>query len=200
MYVEGLASKSAHHHGRSRDESAQPDLDYGLGKPYSIFDTGSAATDIENTYNKPVVIYTDGGNWQLITGNCGSTGTNSCPSLIFDMKTGLGLKLWDVEHKIFYAGDGTQHCGDGVAGLVPWKPWGSTTWQTRSGNQYDWGLFKPGASQTGMGDTSWDDDTPEAKSAGQCITNTSRTLFGLTSVELDYFDPTLFSPTSSQNK
>jgi hypothetical protein len=111
-----------------------------------------------------LLIHTSNGtdqNWTTITGNCGTTGTNLCPDLI-------AVPLWDFEHKTFTAGDGTQHLGDGVAGLVPWKPWGSTTWQVRNGNQYDWG---------------------SCANTGKCGNDS---YFGLTAVDLDYFDPSLF--------
>jgi hypothetical protein len=107
-----------------------------------------------------VAIYTSKGDWQTITGNCGSSGANACATLV-------ALPLWDVEHKAFTGGDGNKHLGDGVASLVPWKPWGTTTWQTRDGNQYDWGLC-----------------------AGATCGNES--FFGLTAVNLDYFNPSLF--------
>jgi hypothetical protein len=92
--------------------------------------TIAAAAEAIQSYDLGVVIYTDGpkGNWQLITGNCGTGSTNNCSSLI-------ALPLWDVEHKTFYGGDGLLHCGDGIAGLVPFTPYSSTTWQTRSGGE-----------------------------------------------------------------
>src|SRR5271165_1957618 len=73
----------------------------------------SAAVSAVQAYNLPhgVVIYTDGPNWQTITGSCGTGSTNNCSALI-------SLPLWDVSPKTFYAGDGSLHCGDGVAGLV----------------------------------------------------------------------------------
>jgi hypothetical protein len=125
-----------------------------------------------------VVIYTDGpkGNWQTITGNCDTGTANNCTALI-------NLPLWDVVHKTFTAGDGTQHCGDGVAGLVPWKPWSSTTWQTRNGNQYDWGLY------TTTAQALEENADPEAKPTKDC---TSGPFFGLSDVDLDYFNPVLF--------
>jgi hypothetical protein len=149
----------------------------------------NAVNYINTTYpSLNVAIYTSNGsdkNWRTITGNCGTGSTNNCSALI-------SLPLWDVEHKHFYAGDGTQHCGDGVAGLVPWTtPFGSTGWQTRSGNQYDWGLYTPAALPLE------ENGDPEAKPARGCG---SEPFFGLSAVDLDYFNPALFSPTGSQNK
>jgi hypothetical protein len=140
----------------------------------------NAVSYINQQYpNLHVAIYTSNGsdkNWQTITGNCGTTGTNLCPSLI-------SLPLWDVEHKLFTAGDGTKHVGDGVAGLVPWTPWGSTTWQGRSGNQYDWGSCAKAALPLEQ------NADPEARPAVKCGNNS---YFSLNAVDLDYFNPTLF--------
>lgn len=133
----------------------------------------AAAVSAIKAYNLPhgVVIMTDGpnGNWQTITGNCGTGSSDNCSDLI-------ALPLWDVEPGEFYGGDGLLHCGDGIAGLVLFTPYSSTTWQTRSGNQYDWGIVdtSAGASKTCSGETD---------------------LFGLSSTsafDLDYFDPALF--------
>jgi hypothetical protein len=67
--------------------------------------------------------------------------------------------------------------------LAPWTPWGPTTWQTRSGNRYDRGLF------TAAVLPSQQNADPEAKPAARCG---DETFFGLNSVALDYFDPSLF--------
>ena len=149
----------------------------------------SAAVSAIQAYGLPhgVVIYTDGPNknWQTITGNCGTSSANNCSSLI-------ALPLWDVEPKAFYGGDGLLHCGDGIAGLVPFTPYSSNTWQARSGNQYDFGLYNPADSIVAP---SWDEYelglAPAAKRACSGETN----LFGLpasSTLDLDYFDPTLF--------
>jgi hypothetical protein len=147
----------------------------------------SAAVSAIRAYNLPhgAVIYTDPNkSWQTITGSCGTGWKNNCASLI-------ALPLWDVEYKAFYGGDGLLHCGDGVAGLVPFTPFTFTTWQARSGNQYDLGLYNPASSTVAP---SWDEYElglpPAAKRACGGETN----LFGLpaSSLGLDYFDPTLF--------
>jgi hypothetical protein len=137
----------------------------------------NAVSYINKQYpNLHVAIYTSADDWQTITGNCGSTGTNPCPSLI-------NLPLWDVEHKLFTQGNGSKHLGDGVAGLVPWTPWSSTTWQTRNGNQYDWG------SCTTAGLPLEQNPDPEARPAATSCGNNS--YFGLNAVDLDYFNPSL---------
>jgi hypothetical protein len=145
----------------------------------------NAATYIQTNYpGLRLIIYAPGGknggtDWKTITGNCGSSGTNACPTLI-------DLPLWDIEHKHFTAGDGTLHCGDGVAGLLPFTPSGSTTWQTRSGDQYDWGFYTTAAPPLEQ------NSDPEAKpSASSCIVKLEG-FFGLIPVDLDYFDPSLF--------
>lgn len=130
----------------------------------------SAAVATIQAYKLPqgVVIYTNGpnGGWQTITGNCGTGSANNCSALI-------SLPLWDVENTEFYGGDGLLHCGDGVAGLVPFTPYSPTTWQARAGNQYDFG-FAASATVTRA-----------------CSGDTG--LFGLPStLDLDYFAPTLF--------
>jgi hypothetical protein len=146
-----------------------------------------AAVSAIKPYNLPhgVIIYTDGrknGDWQTITGNCGNTSTNNCSDLI-------NLDLWDVEHRLFYSGDGLLHCGDGIAGLVPFTPYSSTTWQARSGNQYDWGISEAAST---LASPVWEEYelglAPASKRA--C---TPDPLFGFPSVDLDYIDPTLFS-------
>ena len=128
-----------------------------------------------------VVIYTSGGkgggtSWTDITGNCG---IGNCPDLI-------ALPLWDVEHRHFTAGDGLQHCGDGVADLVPFTPSGPTTWQTRGGDQYDWGYY------TTTGLALEQNPDPEAKAAASSCIAKPEGFFGLVPVDLDYFDPLLF--------
>jgi hypothetical protein len=140
----------------------------------------SAVSYIQTMYpGVNVGIYSSNGtdqSWTTITGNCGNTGPNACAGL-------MALPLWDVEHKVFTDGSGAQFCGDGVAGLVPWKPWGPNTWQTRSGNQYYFGSYSPSA--TGR------DADPEAKPANKGCNN-PEPFFGLNTVDLDYFDPALF--------
>jgi hypothetical protein len=126
-----------------------------------------------------IAIYTSNGkdmNWTTITGSCGITGTNACPDLI-------GLPLWDVEHKIFTDESGAQFCGDGVAGLLPWKPWSTNAWSARSGNQYYFGKYSATANAA--------DFDPEAKPANKGCNNPDP-FFMLDNVDLDYFDPTLF--------
>jgi Glycosyl hydrolases family 25 len=147
----------------------------------------SAAVSLLQTYNLPhgVVIYTDGpkGNWQTITGNCGNASINNCSALI-------SLPLWDVAYKVFYGGDGLQHCGDGVAGLLPFTPYTSSTWQARSGNQYDWGPFTPTSTAVSP---SWDEYEVGLAPAAKRNCNGEDGLFGLTKpVDLDYFGPALF--------
>jgi hypothetical protein len=81
------------------------------------------------------------------------------------------LPLWDVEHTTFKGSDGLKHCGDGFQGLH-WQqkegPYLFKGWQTRSGNQYDFGLSSK-------------------KCPGDAI-------FGITAddVDLDFFDPSIF--------
>jgi hypothetical protein len=129
----------------------------------------SAAVTAIQAYNLPhgVVIFTDGpnGGWQKITGNCGTGTSNNCSSLI-------DLPLWSAEHKTFAGADGLEHCGDGIAGLYGFTPYSSTTWQARSGNQYDFGLYGPAS--TCKGETNVFGNYPAVK------------------IHLDYFDPTLF--------
>ena len=135
--------------------------------------------------NVKVMLRTSNGtdqNWTKITGNCGASGANACPAL-------MALPLWDVEYKKFTGGDGNQHWGDGVAGLVPWKPWSSTAWQTRSGNQYDWKLCTAAAAAAATAAAQNPD--PEALPAATPKCG-NETFFGLSAVNLDYFDPTLF--------
>jgi hypothetical protein len=144
----------------------------------------SAAVAAIQTYNLPhgAVIYTDAGNWQIVTGSCGSGSTNNCSDLI-------SLPLWDVEGQQFYDGDGLLHCGDGVAGLLPFTPYSSTTWQARSGNQYDWGIVQ----SAGPVAPSWDEYELGLAPAVERACSGETGLFGLTtSFDLDYFDPTLF--------
>jgi hypothetical protein len=143
----------------------------------------SAAVSYIQQNGLQAVIYTDGPkkNWQAITGNCGTSSTNNCSALI-------SLPLWDVEHKTFYAGDGLLHCGDGIAGLVPFTPYSSTTWQARSGNQYDWGFAKPASSAVAP---SWDEYELGIAPAAKAPCG-GDTLFGLPAVDLDYFNPALF--------
>jgi virginiamycin B lyase len=99
------------------------------------------------------VIYTDRGSWTEITGGCGTGKTNNCSNLI-------SLPLWDVEHR-------PKQCGDEIAGLLPFTPYSALSWQTRSGNQYDFGNLP------------------------SCNGNA---LFGITvdDVDLDFLDPALF--------
>jgi hypothetical protein len=144
----------------------------------------TAAVAAIKSYNLPhgTVIFTEAGNWQTITGSCGTGSTNNCSDLI-------SLPLWDAEAQQFYDADGLLHCGDGVAGLLPFTPYSSTTWQARSGNQYDWGIVQ----SAGPVAPSWDEYelglAPTSESA--CSGETG--LFGLTtSFDLDYFDPALF--------
>jgi len=149
----------------------------------------SAAVSAIQAYNLPhgAVIYTDGPNknWQTITGSCGTGWINNCASLI-------ALPLWDVEHKAFYGGDGLLHCGDGIAGLVPFTPYSSTTWQARSGNQYDWGFASTSSSIIAP---SWDEYELGLAPAAKRACSGESNLFGLpasSTLDLDYFDPTLF--------
>jgi hypothetical protein len=122
-----------------------------------------AAVAAAQAYVPIIVIYTSKSGWQAITGNCDST---SCDDLI-------EMPLWSVGTGGFYGGDGVKHCGDGVAGLVPFTPYPATApstgslWKTQMGHQYDLG-------PTCGGDTN---------------------ILGLTgtaTVDMDYFDPTLF--------
>jgi hypothetical protein len=149
----------------------------------------SAAVSAIQAYNLPhgAVIYTDGPNksWQTITGSCGTGWKNNCASLI-------ALPLWDVEYKTFYDGDGRLHCGDGIAALVPFTPYCFTTWQARSGNQYDFGLYNPASSSVAP---SWDEYELGAAPAAKRACSGESNLFGLpasSTLDLDCFDPTLF--------
>jgi len=147
----------------------------------------SAAVAAIEAYQLPLVIHTNGpnGNWQTITGNCGTGSTNNCSALI-------ALPLWDVEYKGFYNGDGLLHCGDGVAGLVPFTPYSSTTWQARSGNQYDFGLAPPAS--TSVAGPANEYETGLVIAAQRACSGDAG-LFGLPSnatLNLDYFDPALF--------
>jgi len=121
-----------------------------------------AAITAANAYTpNHVIIYTSKNGWDQITDSCDST---SCPTLI-------NMPLWSVGTGGFYGGDGVVHCGDGVAGLVPFTPYSAKSWQTQVGHQYDLGVKTPSACP---GDID---------------------IFGLTdgaTVDLDYFDPTLF--------
>jgi len=147
-----------------------------------------AAVSAIRAYNLPhgAVIYTDPNkSWQTITGSCGTGWKNNCVSLI-------ALPLWDVEYKTFYGGDGLVHCGDGIAGLVPFTPYSSTTWQARSGNQYDFGFYSPANSTVAA---SWDEYELGLAPAAKRACGGDPNLFGLTgtpTLDLDYFDPTLF--------
>jgi hypothetical protein len=78
--------------------------------------------------------------------------------------------LWDSELKTFDDERGLLHCGDGIAGLYGFTPYSSTTWQTRSGNQFDIGLA-----------------TASSGPAPSCKVPPD----GL-ALHLDYFDPALF--------
>ncbi len=141
-----------------------------------------AATEIQNQFAARdlkcavncAVIYTDRGSWNEITGNCDNGTTNNCSNLI-------ALPLWDVgsytrtlRHKTFIGLDGLRHCGDGVAGLLPFTPYSFSGWRNRSGNQYDFGLVVP--------------------PPGQKQPCNGNAFFGVTAydVDLDFFDPALF--------
>lgn len=111
-----------------------------------------AVSEIQKNSLK-AVIYTDRGSWTEITGNCGSGKTNNCSNLV-------SLALWDVEHR-------PKQCGDEIAGLLPFTPYSSLSWQSRSGNQYDF---------------------------GNLLLCNGNAIFGITvdDVDLDFFDPALF--------
>jgi hypothetical protein len=129
------------------------------------------------------VIYTTAAYWKQITGNCNTGTTNNCSSLI-------SLPLWDAGHGTFYAEDGLQHCGNGIAGLLPFTPFSSSTWQTLSGNQYDIGLRYP-SSPAEATDATWDEyELGVSPAIPQGCNGDS--LFGLPAVDLDYLDPALF--------
>jgi hypothetical protein len=148
----------------------------------------SAAVSAIQADNLPhgAVIYTaPNKSWQTITGSCGTGWKNNCASLI-------ALPLWDVEYKTFYDGDGLLHCGDGIAGLVPFTPFSFTTWQARSGNQYDWGFA---STSNAIIAPSWDEYELGLAPAEKRACNGETNLFGLpasSTFDLDYFDPTLF--------
>lgn len=112
-----------------------------------------AAVYAIQAYGKPAVIYTTKRSWRDIAGNCGggSASALKCSSL-------MRLPLWDVEH-------GKLTCGDAVVGLSPFTPYTPNTWQSRSGNQFDYGLV------------------PLIRCSGV-------QLFGIT-LDLDYLDPSL---------
>jgi hypothetical protein len=119
-----------------------------------ILEIESAAMEAK-AYTTNVIIYTSKAAWQQLTNSCDKT---SCLPLI-------SLPLWTTGGS-YYAGDGTMHCGNGVAGLVPFTPFSANSWQSRSGNQFDLG---------------------PSSCAGE------NGLFGPgVTFDLDYFDPTLF--------
>lgn len=64
------------------------------------------------------------------------------------------------------------------------KPRPATAWQTRDGNQYDWGLCTTAALP--LEENSDPETRPAAASCG------NESFFGLNAVDLDYFNPTLF--------
>jgi len=135
------------------------------------------------------VIYTDRNSWKTIASNC-NMGT--CPTLI-------SLPLWDVEHTTFIGPDGLKHCGDGVPSLavsrdsaghvVAFQPYPKTNgWQTRSGNQYDFGLASSGTDDSDLGASSMAEGDEAMGVTPACGGNN---LYGIT-VDLDVFDPNLF--------
>jgi hypothetical protein len=77
-----------------------------------------AVNEIQNEpYNKKAIIYTDKKDWAAITGNCQSGSNATCEN---DLIT---LPLWDEEKGKYVGSDGTSYCGDGIPGLVPFKPY-----------------------------------------------------------------------------
>jgi uncharacterized repeat protein (TIGR03803 family) len=138
-----------------------------------------AVDEIVNTYNKPAVIYTDRINWPAITG-CGK----GKPPI--DCSDLTALPLWDVEHKHYTGADGKQHCGDGIIGLGSFTKYPNGGWTSRSGNQYDWGLYTPGADISTLLRSPMMGEDPLAS------TCSAETYFDMESVDLDFFLPTLF--------
>jgi hypothetical protein len=147
----------------------------------------SAVSQITSTYHLAAVIYTDRGSWNTITGGCGSGASPNCADLI-------ALPLWDIEHTHYTGSDGNMYCGDGVQGLGFFKAYPNSAWTFRSGNQYNFGVY------TAAADLDESDLTPSsmrdypamgdvAPAASAC---TAQPLFGIASVDLDFFDPTLF--------
>jgi hypothetical protein len=142
----------------------------------------AAVSRITSTYNLPAVIYTDRGSWKTITGGCGTGSSPTCADLI-------GLPLWDIEHTHFTGSDGKMHCGDGIQGLGSFKAYPNSAWTFRSANQYNFGVYTPA---TGVDDDESDLTASSMRDNAAASSCTSPALFGLKSVDLDFFDPTLF--------
>ena len=151
-----------------------------LTKAQRIERLSSAASYIQQMGKKPL-IYTDSDSWQVFTGNCDTGTANNCADLI-------QLPLWDVEHRSFTGVDGVKHCGDGVSGILPFTPYSALSWQARSANQYDFGVVSPPNPTLQTDQSSEEYDDPENASGSPC---SGEQIFG-TTLDLDYFDPTLF--------
>jgi len=149
--------------------------DYGvpLDQTDSLQVIRDAVSEAQAKNLKPVV-YTSRNFWKTITGGCGTT---TCSDLI-------ALPLWDIENKTFVGGDGQKHCGDGIAGLVPFTPYPNSGWTFRSGNQYDLGLAVSGAGSEIAASLMKDNPAKGAGCQGDKFFNTEE--------DLDYFDPSLF--------
>jgi hypothetical protein len=125
-------------------------------------------------------LYTDKKDWAAITGNCQSGSNATCEN---DLIT---LPLWDEEKGKYVGSDGTSYCGDGIPGLVPFKPY-PYGWQTRIGDQYDFGIFQSGSDDFQMNAPAMGYDD-ENLPPGTCSNNT---LFDVV-LDFDFFDPSLF--------
>ncbi len=149
----------------------------------------AAVKRITTKYSKRAVIYTDRGSWKTITGGCGTGSSPTCADLI-------GLPLWDIVHTHFTGSDGKMYCGDGIQGLGSFTAYPNSGWTFRSGNQYNLGIYTPA---TGADDDESDVTASSMRDyagtedyAGTKASCKANPLFGIASVDLDFFDPTLF--------
>ncbi len=131
-----------------------------MGQEGRVDQISAAVAQIQQSGLK-AMIRTDRRSWKEITGDCGGGAFNNCSSL-------MSIPLWDTEPVAFVGADGLKHCGDGIAGLYSFAPYSGSGWQSRSGNQYDFGLMTGAVWCQGVA------------------------LFGLTQVNFSYLDPALF--------
>ncbi len=73
-----------------------------------------AAVQYVQDYGLKPILYTNRDDWFVITNNCSNKAKNNCSDL-------MGLKLWDTESGSRFKLNGKRHCGDGIAGLTPFK-------------------------------------------------------------------------------
>ena len=150
----------------------------------------AAVTRITTKYSKRAVIYTDRGSWKTITGGCGTGSSPTCADLI-------ALPLWDIVHTHFTGSDGKMYCGDGIQGLGSFTAYPNSGWTFRSGNQYNLGIYTPATGavddESDLTASSMRDDAGTEDYAGTKASCKANPLFGITSVDLDFFDPTLFN-------